>query len=88
VPPELAERIDKAVVARYGPRRVPHRGWPLAAAALILAIVAVVVLRWPKPDDSTADHPSPTDHRRAREIPTVHPRPRSTGGSPEPVAPP
>jgi hypothetical protein len=88
VPPELAARIDRAVVARYAPRRVPSRRWLLAAAALILSIVAVVVLRWPKPDDSTANHPTPTDHRRAREIPTVHPRPPSTGGSPGPVAPP
>jgi hypothetical protein len=100
VPPELAQRIEAAVAAKYGPRRVSYRSWLLAAAALALALGAVLVFRWPKADQPApiADRPVPSDHRRSRELPTRGSSDEPPGpaparrspwrcGSPEPVAP-
>jgi hypothetical protein len=91
VPPELAQRIDAAVAARYGSRRAPYRSWLLAAAALAVAIVAVLVLRRPA-DNPIADRPQrPTHFSRGPERETPEPAPaRRTPwscGSPEPVTP-
>jgi predicted anti-sigma-YlaC factor YlaD len=83
VPPELARRVDEAVVARYGGGGRPRRGaWILASVLLVALLLAagggVVVSLRPKED--TAGSPMLSnvpadagDHRRSREIPSAKP---------------
>jgi predicted anti-sigma-YlaC factor YlaD len=83
VPPELARRIDAAVVARYGGGERRRRGaWILASVLLVGLLLAaaggvVVALR---PKEDVTDSPAMVTHgpadaggRRSRELPSAKP---------------
>jgi hypothetical protein len=86
--PEREAALDRRVYAIVAEKRAKHARQRVvkqvglgAATAFAIAAGVVLVVRSAMAPDPVAGNPTPTDHRRAREIPTM----RAPGLSPPPA---